>query len=183
MKIWTRREFLEASAVAVSASTVAVDLPSVSGEEPRAAASDGFSPIALKGNTSFDDLAKADLSDTMRKAVPKAPRGSAVLWGIPFRIDRPLLVKDQPITEQTPGLKAEWLVFQHTTDIKPINADASGLVRPMRGEGYLNEHIADYVIVFADGTEAREPIRRRHHIGLLQARWGENCFQAVAQNK
>jgi len=183
MTIWTRREFLEASAAAVSAAAVTVGSRSASGEELRPAAADGFSPVALKGNVSFDELATAALSETMRGAVPKALRGSVVLWGIPFHIDRPLLLKDHPVLEQTPGLKAEWLVFQHTTDIKPLNADANGIIRPMEGEGYLGEHIADYVIVFGDGTEVREAIRRRHQIGMLQARWGENCFQAVAQYK
>ncbi len=160
-----------------------VNLQSTPAVEPRPAVADSFSPIDLKGNTSFDDLIKADLSDTMRGAVPKAPRGSVVSWGIPFKIDRPLLLKDQPVVEQIPGLKAEWLVFQHTTDVKPLNPDGSGLIRPMRGEGFLGEHIADYVIVYADGSEAREAIRRRHQVGMLQARWGENCFQAVGHDK
>jgi hypothetical protein len=158
-------------------------LQSTSGKEARLAAADGFSPIALKGNTSFEELSNADLSEALRGALTKAPRGSVVSWGIPFRIDRPLLLKNQPVLEQTPGLKAEWLVFQHTTDIKPITMDGSGFIRPMRGEGYLAEHIADYVILFADGTEAREAIRRRHQIGMLRKRSGENCFQAVTQDK
>ncbi len=183
MKIWTRREFLEISAVAMSTATMIPGSQSASGEEPRPAVTDGFSPIALKGNTSFEELAKADVSDTMRWAAPKALRGSVVLWGMPFRIDRPLLLRDRPVLEQTSGLRAEWLVFHHTADVKPLRADDNGFIRPMQGEGYLGEHIADYVIMFADGTEVREAIRRRHQIGMLHARWGENCFQAVAQNK
>jgi hypothetical protein len=183
VKIWTRRKFIQVSGVAVSAATMPAHLQSTSGNEVVSAAAAGFSPIALKGNTSFEELAKADLSETLHGALTTAPRGSVVSWGIPFRIDRPLLLKDQAVLEQTPGLKAEWLVFQHTTDTKPINKDGSGFIRPMRGEGYLAEHIADYIILFADGTEAREAIRRRHQIGMLRTRWGENCFQAVTQNK
>jgi hypothetical protein len=180
-KILTRRAFLEASAIAVSA--LAVDLPPASGEEPRIVAANGFSPVALRGNVAFDDLAKAGLSETLIKAIPKAPRGSCVSWGIPFKVDRPILLTDNPVTEQTPKLKAEWIVFQHTTDVKPIEQDNRGFIRPMRGRGRLGEHIADYVIVYADGVEVRQAIRRRHQIGMIQADWGENCFQAVAHLK
>jgi hypothetical protein len=67
--------------------------------------------------------------------------------------------------------------------VKPIEQDNHGFIRPMRGEGYLGEHVADYVIVYADGTEARQSIRRRHQVGMLERRWGGNCFQAVAHLK
>jgi hypothetical protein len=127
----------------------------------------------LKGNVTFDDLARAGLSEVLSKAIPEAPRGSGVSWGIPFKIDRPLLLNSKPVTEQTQRLKAEWIVFQHTTDVKPIEQDNHGFIRPMRGEGYLGEHVADYVIVYADGTEARQSIRRRHQVGMLERRWGE----------
>ncbi len=180
-RTWTRRAFLEASATAAFASTM--DLPSTSGEEPRTAATSNFSPIMLKGNVAFDDLAAAGLSETLCKAIPKAPRGPCVSWGIPFTIDRPVLLTTGSVTEETPGLKAGWIVFQHTTDVKPVEQDHAGFIRPMRGEGYLGEHIADYVIVYADGTEARQAIRRRHQVGMLEPRWGENCFQAVAHSK
>ena len=180
-KTWTRRAFLEASAIAVSA--LAADLPSSSGEEPRIAVAKGFSPILLKGNVTFADLGNAGLSETLSKAVSEAPRGSSVSWGIPFQIDRPLLLNSEPVTEETQRLKAGWIVFQHTTDVKPIVQDSHGFIRPMRGEGYLGEQVADYVMVYADGTEARQSIRRRHQVGMLQRRWGENCFQAVAHLK
>ena len=180
-KTWTRRAFLEASAIAVSA--LAADLPQASGEQPRTTAAKNFSPVLLKGNVTFDDLANAKLSETLNKAIPEAPRGAFVSWGIPFQIDRPLLLTSSPVTEETRSLKAEWIVFQHTTDVKPMEHDSHGLIRPMRGEGYLAEHVADYVMVYADGTETRQPIRRRHQVGMLERRWGENCFQAVAHLK
>jgi hypothetical protein len=39
------------------------------------------------------------------------------------------------------------------------------------------------VIVYTDGTESRQKIRRRHHVGMFFRRWGENCFEAVAHSK
>jgi hypothetical protein len=147
------------------------------------ASTPNFSPVPLQGNTAFEELSKAGLSEAMSTSMAQAPGGACVSWGIPFRIDRPILVKDQPVTEQTKGLKAEWLVFLHATDVKPLVRDEYGLIRPMRGEGHLGEHVADYAIVYADGTEARAEIRRRHHVGPFRRIWGENCFQAVAHRK
>ncbi len=142
-----------------------------------------FSPVPLKGNTTFEELGNAGLSEAMTKALSQAPRGDAIAWGIPFRIDRPILLKDGPVTEPVQNLKAEWLVFCHTADVKPLERDSRGFIRPMRGEGHLGEHIADYTIVYADGTEVRSEIRRRHHVGTFRRIWGENCFQAVAHRK
>jgi len=146
-------------------------------------ASPGFSPVPLAGNLEFEGLATAGLSADMTGAVARAPRGACTSWGIPFQVGRPVLLKDRPVTEKTPGLKAGWLVFLHTTDTQPLPRDERGLVRPMRGEGHLAEHAADYVIVYSDGTEASMAVRRRHHLGMFRARWGENCFQAVAHLK
>ncbi len=178
----SRRKFLESSATAVSTAGVAALAQSAAPVQD-GPASPGFRPVPLKGNINMEDLAEAGPSEIMAAAIPKAPRGSCVSWGVPFKIDRPVLLKDQPVIEKTPGLKAQWLIFQHTTDVEPMKHDERGFISPMRGEGYLAEHVADYVIVYADGTEARQAIRRRHHIGMFRARWGENCFQAVANSK
>jgi hypothetical protein len=93
------------------------------------------------------------------------------------------VLKDHAVSETTAGLKAEWLVVQHTSDVEPLKANERGFIQPMRGEGYLGEHVADYVIVYVDGTEERCEIRRRHQVGIFRRRWGENCFQAVAHRK
>ena len=178
----SRREFLESTAAALPAA--ASGMP----PEPGMPAQDGpaspaFSPVPLKGNASFDDLKRAGLSELMTNAIPEAPRGRCVSWGIPFQIERPLLLDRQAVAEQTPGLKAGWLVFLHTTDMTPLERDERGFLKPMRGEGRLAEHVADYVIVYADGAEERQAILRRHQIGMLRPIWGENCFQAVAHTK
>ena len=177
----SRREFLESSAVVSASGAVA---PAESDTAVRdGPASPGFSPVPLEGNTSMEELAQAGLSEQMTMAVPRAPRGACVAWGIPFKIDRPVVLKDRPVTEKIPGLKAEWLVFLHTTDARSLEGDERGFIRPMRGEGYLAEHAADYVMVYTDGTEVRQAIRRRHQIGMFRPIWGENCFLAVAHTK
>ena len=176
----TRREFLESTTAAVAALGAAAKGGIMIQDGP---ASSNFSPVALKGNMAFEELSKAGLSGAMTTALAEAPRGPAVAWGIPFRIDRPILLKDAPVTEPAPALKAEWVVFLHTTDVKPLERDQHGFISPMRGEGHLGEHIADYWMVYADGTEVNSEIRRRHHVGTFRRIWGENCFQAVAHRK
>jgi hypothetical protein len=168
----SRRWFLESPAA-----LAAMQVISTQGDGP---ASPGFSPVSLEGNVSFAELGAGGVSEAMAKAASEAPAGDVVCWGIPFRIGRPVLLRDQPVTQKTAGLKAQWLVFLHTTDVRAL---PQGLIRPMLGEGFLGEHVADYVLVYEDGAEVKHRICRRHQIGMFRRRWGENCFQAVAHRK
>jgi hypothetical protein len=146
-------------------------------------ASPQFEAIPFHGNTSLKGLADADVSEAMRSTAARAPSGSCTGWGIPFEIRRPLLVKQRPLSVELAPSRAQWLVFLHATDVEPLEANEHGFVRATPGDGRLGEHVADYVVVYADGSEARHPIRRRHQIGMIQRRWGEQCFQAVAMRK
>lgn len=175
MKI-SRRTFLESSAATTAATAVAAQQAGTSEDGP---ASANFRPLPLQGNTTFAALPLEDLSEDMAKAASQALVGECVLWGIPFRIVRPILLNDKPVTEKTVGLKAQWLVFLHTTDTKPLQPDSDGFFKPMLGEGFLGEQVADYILLYADGSEVKQEIRRRHQIGMFRRRWGENCFQAV----
>ena len=142
-----------------------------------------FSPVKLRGNIALEELARAGMSQQMAAAVPHAPSGECVSWGIPFTVGKPVLVKGKSVRVKVKPVIARWLVFMHTSDVRPIEPDSDGFIRPMTGEGRLNEHAADYVVIYADGTEERVPIRRRHHVGPVQRRWGENCFQCVPHLK
>jgi hypothetical protein len=146
-------------------------------------ASPQFKALSFKGTTTFEAIARADVSSTMQAAARYAPSGSCTGWGIPFEIRKPLLVRDAPVSVRLHPTRAQWLVFLHTTDVEPLDADARGFVRASRGASRLGEHVADYVLVYADGTEVCQPIRRRHQIGMLQRFWGESCFEAVAMRK
>ena len=142
-----------------------------------------FSPVTLRGNVGLDSLGDAGVSKEMAAAAKHAPTGSCVGWGIPFRIARPVLLRDRPVARKVGRLRAEWLVFVHTSDVRPLEPNDDGFLSPMRGVGRLGEHAADYVLVYADGTEARAAVRRRHEIGAFTRRWGENCVEAVAHRK
>jgi len=142
-----------------------------------------FLPLPLRGNVSFSKLPDAGVSKEMARVIDNAPAGSCVAWGIPFKIGRPVVVKEKPVSVRLAPVRARWLVFMHTSDIRPPKPDRDGFISPMRGHGQLGEHAADYVIVYADGTEVRMPIRRRHQIGAVARPWGENCFEAVGHHK
>ena len=142
-----------------------------------------FAPLPFRGNTGLADLPCAGISEEMGTACEHAPTGTRVSWGIPFEIDQVLILKEQPISIKMEPTKTEWLVFTHTSDLRPIESNEHGFISPMRGQGHLGEHAADYVVIYEDGAEERLPIRRRHQIGAFQRLWGENCFQAVGHRK
>jgi len=148
-------------------------------------ASPYFSPVKIQGNIRYIDLAVDErISEGMRRVVEHAAQGTCVMWGIPFEAgEQPILVIDAPFEVKIEPLRAGWLVFAHTSDKLPLESGPGGIISPMRGEGRLNEHAADYVICFEDGTEQRVAVRRRHQVGAYNRIWGENCFQAVAFQK
>jgi hypothetical protein len=145
-------------------------------------ASSLFTPLPIDGNTSYPRLARRD--DLHGFGEPAAaPSGDGVAWGIPFSVNRPLLLAGKSVTVRFEPVRASHVVFMHTSGIEPPQPDADGLLRLPDGPGRLGEHAADYVLLYADGQEARHTIRRRFQVGLVQRGWGENCVEAVAHRK
>ena len=124
------------------------------------------------------------VSQELISSLENASMGNCTSWGLPFEIDGFYLLDQETITTPVKPFKANWIVFMHTSDIRPVEKEASGFIKPpMRGEGVLNELAANYFVVFENGNEAKIPIHRRHQIGAFSRRWGENCFQAVESEK
>ena len=144
-----------------------------------------FDPIPIEGTTAFSELVEPLVSSQMAEAVETAPTGACTAWGISFDMgDKVILIKDAPVSIAVEPLQTRWLVFLHTTDTDPLDQNEHGFfATPFRGTGQLNEHIANYVMLYADGTEVRAPIKRRHQIGMFSRIWGENCVQSVAHHK
>jgi hypothetical protein len=142
-----------------------------------------FIPLPLKGNGKLGELAGIGNAEDMSAAGERAPSGQCVGWGIPFEIGDVVILKDQTVTIEFPPVAAQWLVFMHTSDLHPSKPGPAGFISPMRGEGQLGEHAADYVILYVDGAEERAVIRRRFQLGSYLHRWGENCFEAVPHHK
>ena len=133
-----------------------------------------FNTIPFEGNTSFFSLPES-VSEGMASAADKAPVGEGTAWGIPFQIpENPVLVNENSFTLEIKPLQANYLVFLHTSDFIEMRDEKDDYKKPFMGRGQLNEEVADYVIVYADGTEESSTIRERHHIGMYQQGWGEN---------
>ncbi|MCX6030150.1 MAG: CehA/McbA family metallohydrolase [Chloroflexi bacterium] len=149
-----------------------------------------FTPLPLKGNANFSTPAGAGttamsfgMTSEMSAALGHAPSGPCVSWGIPFEIGEVVILADHPVAFEISPIRARWLVFCHTSDVRPMQPGPGGIISPLAGPGRLAEHAADYVICYADGSEARIVVRRRHQLGAFQREWGENCFESVAHHK
>lgn len=142
-----------------------------------------FAPLFLKGNVPLSELTGAGISNEMSSALEHAPSGDCISWGIPFKIRDVVVIAKESLSIEISLVKTQYLVFMHTSDRQPIAYRPDRFISPMRGQGQLAEHAADYVILYADGTEVRASISRRHQLGAFQRGWGENCFESVAHNK
>jgi hypothetical protein len=143
-----------------------------------------FDIIPFDGNSSFSSMSGI-VSDRMADAAEQAPVGQGTAWGIPFQIpERPVLVKDKSFALQITPVRANYLVFLHTSDfIELKDKERDVYKQPFKGTGQLNEELADYFIVYADGTEEGTSILERNQIGMVQQHWGENSIQSVAHHK
>ena len=151
-----------------------------------------FVPLALKGNVPLAELAGVGISDGMATALEHAPSGACVSWGIPFEIEDVVVVSEQPVSVDLSPSTAQWLVFMHTSAVRPIVPTSDGFIgsalppqltwTAQDREGQAGG-AADYVMLYEDGTEARASIRRRRQICPFQRRRPENCFEAVPHIK
>ncbi|MBN1316646.1 MAG: CehA/McbA family metallohydrolase [Anaerolineales bacterium] len=140
-----------------------------------------FKPLPITGACSKKE--NTGVSEEMLAGFEHAPAGSCVCWGIPFKVGEVVLISGEDAAIEFEPVQARWLVFMHTSDLRPVQPRVGGIISPMRGQGQLGEHAADYVMQYEDGAEVLAPIRRRFQAGMFRRRWGENCFEAVAYHK
>lgn len=144
-----------------------------------------FTAVPLSGNRVPSDLSVSDVSEEMADAIKSAPAGEGTAWGIPFNIGSKVVhLREEAIQVQVTPFTGRWIVFLHTSDRQPLSKDSDGFYeKPFMGIGQLNEHVANYVVLYSDGTELALAIRQRYHIGMFQQMWGENCIESVAHHK
>lgn len=143
-----------------------------------------FAPLRFTGGAAIARLPGRGLSEALRDALPHAPSGACVCWGIPFRVGRRIAhAATGPVTLRFAPVRAPWLVFLHTTDAVVLPQQDDGLYAPAKGYGLLGEPVADYVFLYADGEEVRHAVRRRYEVNLFQRPWGESSFACVAHTK
>jgi hypothetical protein len=148
-----------------------------------------FRPVKYQGTSSTEELTEAGISTEMARAIPFAPRGRCVGWGIPFDSSDLVVARDRPIEIEFKPLRTRWLTISHTADLsegrrEPLHTFRFGeMPVEIRPPMALGGHVADYSVLYADGTSERVAIRRRHHINPFTSMWGENCFEAVTHTK
>lgn len=144
-----------------------------------------FKSISIDGNKELSGMNQPDVSEQMAQATEFAPEGEVTAWGIPFNIpERVIYLKETKVELEVAPFTAKWLVFLHTSDQVELKRNEDGLYqRPFKGTGFLQEHVANYVVLYSDGEEATVPIKERFQIGMFQQQWGENCFESVAAHK
>ena len=112
----------------------------------------------------------SDISEEMLKAIEFAPKGTGTAWGIPFNITSKVLhLKNEVVNIEVKPFSSKWLTFLHTSDqLPPVQKEDGFYERPFKGIGQLNEHIANYIIIYEDGNELSLPVKERYHIGMFQ---------------
>ncbi|HEU5314724.1 MAG TPA: CehA/McbA family metallohydrolase [Chloroflexota bacterium] len=141
-----------------------------------------FAPVPLDGE--LDETRpprERRWQPLLEAALRDLPAGERRFWGIPFQLapegDGPAWVLvDRPRTLALDGGASgvSHVVFVHTCGL-PATATANVLPDPIVHAG---ERVADYVLVYTDGSEHRQPIRWRFEINGGPATFGLRAFAA-----
>jgi hypothetical protein len=118
------------------------------------------------------------------EALKTLPAGQQTFWGIPFALgvaedgERWLVLNREPEVIEI-AARARYVVVAHFCNISPLPADPDALkLTVLRVIPQPGEHLADYVLVYADGSEHRQPIRRRFEVNEAVTNWGQDAFAA-----
>jgi len=142
-----------------------------------------FTPLDLSAH--FNAGEKAAWHPAIVELLKTLPAGQQTFWGVPFALgareehaQRWLLLDREPHTVEI-AARARYLVVAHFCNNSHDPADPSH--PPDTPAGLLprpGEHLADYVLVYADGSEHRQPIRRRFEVNEAALIWGQRAFAA-----
>jgi len=149
-------------------------------------ASKQFRPVTFRANAAISQLKnkKFKISKMMYDKLNFAPKGNCIGWGISFEIKKLLYLRDKTVTTKITPLKAQWIIFAHTSDIENIKPTKDGIYRPQKGTGRLAEHAANYYFIYEDLTEEKAVIRRKFEINHFDRPRGiGGSFKAVAFHK
>ncbi|HEX5418053.1 MAG TPA: CehA/McbA family metallohydrolase [Chloroflexota bacterium] len=104
------------------------------------------------------------------------PLGSQTLRGLPFEIGSD---PARCLVGLGEGLRTEPLVVPIGQAARVIVVAHRLLDSRIQAEGWIGESIAEYVFRYADGAEARVPIRDRFEIATVPTGWGQLPFDAL----
>lgn len=137
-----------------------------------------FKPIDLSGH--FNAAPKPGKTSpwhpSMADRYQVIPRGDQSFWGIPFHLGPESLTKKgylligarrRAVTVLAKG-RATHVCIIHFCNAADDRDNAAG-----------GEHLADYVLHYADGSEHVQPIRRRFEVNRFAWSWGGKAFGAA----
>jgi hypothetical protein len=146
-----------------------------------------FTPINLSGFLEeYSDTDNLWSIDTLN-GIKNLPFGKQEFWGIPFKISNSnstkklaIINKNKKELELPLNNRADYLIFAHFCDSRSsqtsIAGQTSDYFKPfITAPGEL---IANYNLIFSDGTKYEVPVRRRFEINQLRTTWGQNGFSS-----
>jgi len=150
-----------------------------------------FTPISLAKvyNRKGFSFSGEELADERWIGRDISLTGENVIRGIPFRLgdareNNVLFLRDNEVVFNFDApVECRYLVFIHTAVAKKDTPGEDGITRPARGRIILGDKVADYQILYADGTVQSVPIRRRFAVGEMRKDWGDECLEAVPLRK
>ena len=108
-------------------------------------------------------------------SLSQLPAGSQSFWGVPFDLATSgndlIVLVDASSVDVSIGVSGSHVVFAHFCDERAsttVAGQASDYLSPVVTAP--GEHIADYVVLYDDGSEHRQAIRRRFEINQVQTR-------------
>ena len=140
-----------------------------------------FTSVSLNNTYTHSRSDSSPWEEPAAKAISILPGGSQKFWGVPFDLGSDgsngpgLLIAGEAGSQDAIVISVEGtathLVFAQVCDSRArttVAGQSSDYVNPaVTAPG---EHLADYVIVYADGYEARIPVRRRFEVNQVNVR-------------
>ncbi len=134
-----------------------------------------FTPISLKSNVNAQRSDSQYWGKKTADAIVDLPKGNQTFWGVPFELEPGsnglVVLRGSDSASIEIGASGSHMVFAHFCDENATTTVAG------QSSDYLNpvvtapgEHIADYTVVYEDGTDYVQSVRRRFEINQVQTR-------------
>ena len=134
-----------------------------------------FSPISLYSSLNASRVDSQHWGAKTAVSLAQLTVGSQSFWGVPFDLAASgndlIVLADASSMDISVGASGSHVVFAHFCDERAsttVAGQASDYLSPVVTAP--GEHIADYVVVYDDGSEHRQSIRRRFEINQAQTR-------------
>jgi hypothetical protein len=134
-----------------------------------------FSSISLSSSRNASRGDSQPWGEKTAASLSQLPMGSQSFWGVPFDLSSSgndlIVLGDVTSVEVSIGASGSHVVFAHFCDENAsttVAGQASDYLSPVVTAP--GEHIANYVVVYEDGSEHRQTVRRRFEINQAQTR-------------